>query len=133
MMVRMELLLNLAWALLATLMFWLWLCHAPCQGIRRTQLVALAVVIVILFPVISVTDDLQMAQNPAEATDCCARRNHAALCPHSIFPAVATLPSPVFAELSFGFLRFATPSYLPAPTVKISAMASIQNRPPPAA
>ena len=51
MMVRMELLLNLAWALLATLMFWLWLCHAPCQGIRRTQLVALAVVIVILFPV----------------------------------------------------------------------------------
>jgi hypothetical protein len=55
------------------------------------------------------------------------------LCPHSIFPAVATLPPPVFAELSFGFLRFTAPSHLPVPLVKIPAMASIQNRPPPAA
>ena len=131
----MELLLNLAWALLATLMFWLWMCRASCQGIRRTQLIALAVVIVILFPVISVTDDLQMAQNPAEADAyyLCTRRDHVAVSQHSIFPAVATLPPPVFAELSFGFLRFAAPSHLADPLVKIPAMASIQNRPPPAA
>ncbi|MGO9775099.1 MAG: hypothetical protein ACLQGT_14010 [Terracidiphilus sp.] len=131
----MELLLNLAWAVLATLMLWLWICHAPCKGIRRTQLVALAVVIVILFPVISVTDDLQMALNPAEADAyyLCTRRDHAAVSLHSIFPAVANLPPPVFAELSFGFLRFAAPSHLPVPTVKIPSMASIQNRPPPAA
>jgi hypothetical protein len=120
---------------MATLMFWLWMCHAPCQGIRRTQLVALAVVIVILFPVISVTDDLQMAQNPSEADAyyLCTRRDHVAVSQHSIFPAVATLPPPVFAELSFGFLRFAAPSHLADPLVKIPAMASIQNRPPPAA
>ena len=102
----MELILNLVWALLATLMLWLWMRHAPCVCLsRRTQLVALAMLILILLPVISVTDDLQALQNPAEL-DCCARRHHAVSCPHSIFPAAATLPPPVFAELSFGFLRF---------------------------
>jgi uncharacterized membrane protein (DUF106 family) len=40
----MELTLNLAWALLATLMFWLWMRHALGEGTRRAQLVALAVV-----------------------------------------------------------------------------------------
>jgi hypothetical protein len=88
--------------------------------------------ILILLPVISVTDDLQALQNPAEL-DCCARRHHAVSCPHSIFPAAATLPPPVFAELSFGFLRFAAPGNRPAPLVELPALASIQNRPPPAA
>jgi hypothetical protein len=128
----MELFLNLAWALVATLMFWLWMRLAPRQGARRTQLIALAVVILILLPVISVTDDLIAAQNPAE-TDCCQRKDHAASSHHSIFPAVATLPPPVLAKLSFGLLRFAAPSRVSVPRVKIPALASIQNRPPPAA
>jgi hypothetical protein len=130
----MELTLNLVWAMLALLFMGIWLRHASRNGTStRMQAVALLMFIVILLPVISVTDDLQVLQNPAETTDSCARRNHAALCPHSIFPAVATLPPPVFAELSFGFLRFTAPSHLPVPLVKIPAMASIQNRPPPAA
>jgi hypothetical protein len=128
----MELILNFVWALLATLMIWLWMRHAPCEGARRTQLVALAVVILILLPVISVTDDLQALQNPVEL-NCCARRQHAASGSHSIFPATATLPPPVFAELSFGFLRFAARGNRPAPLVELPALASIQNRPPPAA
>jgi hypothetical protein len=98
------------------------------------HLVTLAVVIVILFPVISVTDDLQMAQNPAEADAyyLSTRRDHVAVSSHSIFPTVATLPPPVFAEFSFGFLRFAAPGNRPAPLVEIPALASVQNRPPPA-
>ncbi len=129
----MEIILNLVWALLATLMFWLWMRHAPCECLsRRTQLVALVVVILVLLPVISVTDDLQALQNPAEL-DCCARRHQAVSCPHSIFPAVAILLPPVLAELSFSFQRMAEPGNLPAPMVKIPALASIQNRPPPAA
>jgi hypothetical protein len=88
--------------------------------------------IAILLPVISVTDDLQALQNPAEL-NCCARRHHAVFCSHSIFPAAATLPPPVFAELSFGFLRYAAPNNRPAPLVEIPALASIQNRPPPVA
>jgi hypothetical protein len=131
----MELILNITWALLATLMFWLWIRHAPRECLsRQMQFIALAVVILILLPIISVTDDLQMAQNPAEADTyyLCTRRDHAAVSPHSIFPTAVMLPPPVFAELSFGFLRFAAPGNSPAPLVKIPALASIQNRPPPA-
>jgi hypothetical protein len=128
----MELSLNLVWALLAVVLVRLWLLHASRNGVStRTQFAALAMLIVILLPVISVTDDLQALQNPAEL-DCCARRHHAASFPHSVFPAVATLPPPVLAELSIGFLRFTAPSPVPAPQVKSPALASIQNRPPPA-
>jgi hypothetical protein len=135
---RMELFLNLAWVLLAALMSCLWLRFAPRTGPelrmqeRRTQVVALAVLILILFPVISVTDDLQSIQNPAEA-DSCLRRDHVVCNAHSIFPAAAALPLPVFTELSIGILRSIAPGSLPAPVVDHPALASIQNRPPPAA
>jgi hypothetical protein len=132
----MESTLNLSWVMLAALMFCLWLQFAPHIGPdqrfdgRRAQFVALAVLILILFPVISVTDDLQAIQNPAE-TDSCQRRDHIVSNAHSIFPAVAALPLPVFAELSFGILRIAAPGRLPAPIFDHPTLASIQNRPPP--
>jgi hypothetical protein len=132
----MELTLNLAWALLAGVLVKLWLRPAlPSNACMRTQIVALLMVIVILFPVISVTDDLQMAQNPAEASTYYlnTRRDHIAVSPHSIFPAAATLPSPAFTEPPFGFLRFSVPGNRPTLLMEIPALASIQNRPPPAA
>ena len=132
----MELTLTLVWALLTTLMLWQWTRNAPSGCLsQRMQLIALGVVILILLPVISVTDDLQMAQNPAEADAyyLCTRRDHVALSSHSNFPAAATLPPSVFAELSFSFLCFAAPGNRPAPLVKIPALASIRNRPPPVA
>jgi hypothetical protein len=129
----MELVLNLAWVLLAAWMVILWLRFGPRTGAdRRTQMVALAVLILILFPVISVTDDLQAMQNPAE-TDSCLRKGHVVSNAHSIFPAVAALPLPVFAELSFGQLQLAAPGVLPAPVVSHPALAPVQNRPPPVA
>jgi hypothetical protein len=134
----MELFLNLAWVVLAAAMYCLWLRIAPRAGperrIRdwRMQFVALAVLLLILFPVISVTDDLQAIQNPAEA-DTCLRRDHVVSNAHSIFPAAAALPLPVFAEFSFGIQRFLAVGCLPGPVVDHPAMASIQNRPPPAA
>jgi nitrate reductase NapE component len=144
----MELGLNIAWVVLAALMFCLWPRFAARTGpeprtqkrqVRkqqaqnlRMQFVALAVLVLILFPVISVTDDLQALQNPAEA-DCCLRRVHVVPNTNSIFPPVAALPVPVFAELSFGFVRLATPGNLSAPVVDHPGLASIDNRPPPAA
>jgi hypothetical protein len=134
----MEFVLNLAWVLLATLMFCVWPRFAARTGPkrqeqdRRMQFVALTVLVLILFPVISVTDDLQALQNPAEA-DCCLRRVHVVTNTHSIFPTVAALPVPVFAELSCSFVRLAAPGRLSAPVVEHPGLASIQNRPPPVA
>jgi hypothetical protein len=135
---RMELFLNLAWVALAALMFCLWLRYASRTGPdrhienRKAQFVALAVLLLILFPVISVTDDLQAIQNPAE-TDTSLRRGHLVSNQHSIFPTVAALPLPVFAELSYGSPSFRAPGNLPAPAIDHPALAPIQNRPPPAA
>jgi hypothetical protein len=129
----MEIFLNLAWALSAVVFFSIWLRHSCHVGTdRRTQLVALAVLVLILFPVISVTDDLQAMQNPAEA-DCCLRRDHVVSNAHSLLPAVAALPPPAFAELPFGFLQLTAQGSLASPVVDRYALAPIQNRPPPAA
>jgi hypothetical protein len=73
-----------------------------------------------------------IAQNPAE-TACSQRKDHARsnapFAPH----AVAELTLPGLAELSFGHLLFAPLANYPTPLLKIPAMDSIQNRPPPVA
>jgi len=129
----MELALNLAWALLAVAMLCLWLHCGPAKSNGRPmQLVALAVLILILFPVISVSDDLLSMQNPAEV-DSAQRRDHAAPSTHSIFPAAAALLLPAMDEPAFGFLSLATPG---TPAIDIQdhpGLAAIENRPPPAA
>ena len=125
--------LNLAWVLLAALMFCLWLRWAPRIGAsRRMQFVALAVLLLILFPVISVTDDLQAALNPAEAYTS-LRRDHACSTPYSSFSAVACPPLTAFAGHSIGTRRIVAPDHLAAPHIDNPALASVQNRPPPAA
>jgi hypothetical protein len=134
----MELVLNLAWILQAALMFCLWLRFAPRTGPnqrnldRRRQFVALTLLLLILFPVISVTDDLQAIQNAVE-TDSSLRRDHIAVNPHSIFHMVAALPLPAFAELSLGAPRLAATRSLPVPMSDHPALTPIQNRPPPTA
>lgn len=129
----MELFLNSAWALLAIVIACLWLrIEQRDQTGRRLPFIALVMLILLLFPVISVSDDLQSLHNPAE-TDTCQRRDYLASCPHYIFPALAALPEPVFAELTFGFQRFTAPLNLPVIAIDNPALDSIQNRPPPAA
>lgn len=132
----MELILNLGWALVAVWMLCAWVRMAPCSSPnRRTQMVALAVVILILLPAISMTDDLLAAQNPAELDSSAysVRRHHDSPSPHSNLPAVTALPSPAFAGLSLNFVRMAAPGDLPFPLVDNPALAPIQNRPPPVA
>lgn len=71
---RMELLLNLAWVLLALPAYWLWRHREGAPTARRFNslqcLLALGCTLVILFPVISATDDLhamraEMEESPA--------------------------------------------------------------------
>lgn len=95
------------------------------------QVVALLLLIVILFPVISVTDDLMAAQNPAE-TDSVQRRNLEA----SVLNAAA-----VCADVPMDSWRMPDPQVrvrLRARTQRVSwpqapALAPVENRPPPIA
>lgn len=131
----MELTLNFGWALVAVWMVCAWLRTAPRETAnRRIQLVGLAVVILILLPAISMTDDLAAAQNPAEI-DCCVRRSHDhdVSCPHCIVPAAAGLPLPCFAGVTLEFAGRAALNQLPSSFVANPALGPIENRPPPAA
>lgn len=130
---EMELILNLGWALVAAWMVCAWLRTAP-RGTkyRRAQAVTLAVVILILLPAISMTDDLIAAQNPAEVVST-VRRDLDESGPHSIAPTASALPRPIFAGLSVAVVYMAAPSNPSAPIVDHPGLKSIQNRPPPAA
>ena len=129
----MELLLNLMWAVLAASMFCTLVRFTPRSGTdRRRQIISLALLLLLLFPVISVTDDLQTAQNPAEA-DCCLRRDHVSPAPHFLSSALPALPAAAFSGLCFGIIGLATPDRLFAPLLKHPELDPIQNRPPPAA
>jgi hypothetical protein len=129
----MEMALNLGWTAMATAMCWLWVHHARREGrIRWAQIVSLALVLVIMFVVITVYDDMAMAQNPAE-TRCFQREDDLGAHEYAqLHPVVASIPTPA-AELSFNTLRYAVPGSLLVPTMKVPALSSIQNRPPPAA
>ena len=125
--------LNLGWVVLATLMCWLWVRHARRRGPgRQVQLIALALVLANMFVVISIYDDMAMAQNAVE-TRCFQREDDLAAHAHApLHPAVALIPT-LAAELRFSTFLYAVPGSLLVPTVKVPALSSIQNRPPPAA
>lgn len=129
----MELALNLAWCLLTLAMVCAWLrqdAHPPLS--RRVQLIALGLLLVILLPAISMTDDLMAAQNPAEI-DCCLRRDHDYSRVHAVFPVVPALPALAYAGIPFRSLHLVVARIVPAPVFDLPSLAPIQNRPPPAA
>jgi hypothetical protein len=129
----MELFLNSAWAVMAMVIVILWLrLEGRAKAETRLSLIALVMLIVVLFPVISVSDDLWSLQNPAE-TDSYQRRDHLGSCPHSIFPVISAPPETAPAELPFGFHGFVAPISLTELAVENPALAPIQNRPPPSA
>jgi hypothetical protein len=111
----------------------LWLRFAPRSTTgRRMQIAALSVLILMLLPAISITDDLLAAQNTAEV-DNCLRRAHEFTFPHSIFSAVAASPLPAFSGLSFGDSHLAAPGGLSTQPVLSPALFSVQDRAPPSA
>lgn len=129
----MELVLNLVWTLLAATMVFLWIRFGPKNSMsRRMQFLALAVLLLILFPVVSVTDDLQAAQNPAEA-DCLMRRYHACSVHHSVIPHISAFPPASFTDLPLLVHHIEAPGALTVRVSGLPALAPIQNRPPPVA
>lgn len=69
----MELLLNLAWLLLALPAYWLWREGRTTQKSSLQCLLSLACLLVILFPVISATDDLQAMRTEMEESSASKR------------------------------------------------------------
>ena len=129
----MELTLNFGWVLLAILLFWQWLHSTPyARAGRRAQFVALTMLVLFLFPVISVTDDLQASHNPAEI-ERSLRRNDQYVSPHSLLPTVAVPPATGFAEIVFPILSVAVPVSPQPLALAAPPFTSIQNRPPPRA
>jgi hypothetical protein len=134
----MELLLNLVWLTLCLAILCQWRRFAPGDGAsRRVQWAAVAMLIVILFPVISVTDDLEAAQNPAEV-ESVMRRDHSATAHSQVAPSQTNLfsgtwmPATGFEALSFGMARILAPRQGLAFIQINPALAAIENRPPPA-
>ena len=91
----MELILNLAWILVAIAALACWQLTRTHAKDRFSQLFALATLLFILFPVISITDDLWAAHNPAE-TDVLIRRDDGRH-HHTTLPQ----PAPVFLVTHF--------------------------------
>ena len=125
--------LNLEWVVLATLMCWLWMRHARRKGPRRhVQFIALALVLVTMFVVISIYDDMAMAQNPAE-TPCFQREDFSAARAQAMQHPVANFTQALFSEPSMEVSYLGVVGNLPAPALQSPALCPIQSRPPPAA
>lgn len=134
----MELALNLAWGLLAFVMVCLWLRCAPRKGSNRgVELVGLGILLLILLPQISITDDLQSLRFPAEVRSAESWRHQVSarlqLSPHSSVHPVPTPALQDFAVLGFSFTSHDMIGTLTAHRPDFGAPISIQNRPPPAA
>jgi len=129
----MELILNFIGAVVGFALVCLWLRIGPrAAENRRAQLVSLALLILILFPVISVTDNLPAVQNPVDP-DSCLRKVHESQASQQILPSAFVLPQPPVGNLAVGFLRFAEPGVSAVLAADSPALAPVENRPPPTA
>jgi len=128
-----ELALNLAWAILAILGWVCWLRAEKPENVSKvTQAIALAMLALILFPVISITDDFWAAQNPAEADSSVRRNDHQAY-QHTIAPETAVVTR-VNADLPLVFMGHTPPGEgWSGPAPQIFVLSSPFTRPPPAA
>src|ERR1700722_6529340 len=96
----MEITLNLAWALCSLALIWFWARSAASGGVPRgMQILALAMVVLLLLPVISLSDDLMAMQGPAETDSSMRRALHPDEGHPSVVPISFALPEPVFAAL----------------------------------
>lgn len=125
--------LNSVWALVAIASVPLWLrLGRRTPAYRDKSLAALIMVIVILFPVISMSDDMMLVPNLGE-TDGCHFNDRQASNPHFIRPATSALPELAALESSLGFQPPAIPLNLWERAVEHPALESTWSRPPPTA
>jgi hypothetical protein len=138
----MELILNLAWALVSMALVALWLRGSRLgktgprragfhRAPRHIQILALLVVVLLLLPVISLSDDLMAAQGFAE-TDSCLRRAQDCGCAHPA-PASFALPEEIVADILLSGFSQEILEEDSFPAVHRIAPAALDSRPPPRA
>ena len=124
----MELLLNFMWLLLALPAYFLW---RQCRGVRSFRrsslqcLLSLGCLLVILFPVISATDDLRAMRAEIEESPALKRSisqkcgERASSWKFQSQPQLAAaVPSPVIHDAGWLFIPIASSSIPPAPTLR---------------
>lgn len=127
----MELFLNSVGALVAAVTVCLWLKFGQrTPEHRRLSLIGLVMLVAILFPVISVSDDLWSIQNPAE-TDTLQRRDHRDSGAHADLTLMTALPVEAGFQLPFESRRLDRSHWLRFPAIANPVLNSIDNRPPP--
>lgn len=128
----MEPVFNLVWALVAIAGVGFWFMHRRRKpGTDHSSAIGLALLVVILFPVISVSDDLWLLQNPTE-TDSFHRRDYSGGAPHFQPTSVSSLPETFGSELILSSWWIGTADLAASPTVDNPALRPVENRPPPA-
>ncbi|HTB98322.1 MAG TPA: hypothetical protein VK716_15025 [Terracidiphilus sp.] len=125
----MELFLNSLWAALAIVCFSQWFLAKQGDSARRSTFVATAMLIVLLFPVISVSDDLWSLQNPAETDTCVRRLQSPPIQP--TFRSLAGIPEPFKVESAEALQLLRTPLFCFLPVADPPSHDALQNRPPP--
>lgn len=129
----MEIFLNLAWAALAIAMICAWL-RVEDGTDRRRQFIAIFVLIAILLPAISISDDLMAVQKATE-TDTCVRRSQLLTTGAHLLAATSSkiLVASVFQGIAIARLGYAPLPNFSLPRVELPALHAIQDRAPPAA
>jgi hypothetical protein len=127
----MEIILNIAWALCSLGLIWGWTRGNASNPVpRRTQMLALAMVVLLLLPVISLSDDLMAMQGPAESDTCLRRALHTEDT-HPSTPTSFALPEAIVTGLTVVRLSHEVlQEYAVAPPSTF-LMRSLDSRPPP--
>ena len=125
----MELLLNLAWLALALPAYWLWRSRAASRGRAFTALqclLALGCMLVVLFPVVSATDDLRALRSEMEESPASKRTIRQTTSDRNSGWKWQSPPA-LAVTASFPIISDQSSLPLPAPVLKVPVAPSLQR------
>jgi hypothetical protein len=127
-----EILLNITWAVCSLILIRFWMRRGISKPIpRHTQFLALGMTLLLLLPVISLSDDLLAMQAPAE-TDTCVRRVQQSDNLHPVnWPLASAQPPSIYLPALIGLVAMQLPPREERAVPPDTVLFFIENRPPP--